>query len=67
MTARDLAAFIADLRDYNSGVARATYAYDIGTSTKCHHCKNAAEPHQSRCVACIDRDQARRDARKDKR
>ncbi len=55
-----------DLARFNSGTRRATYAYRIGTSTKCHTCKNTAEPHQSRCVTCADRDQARRDARKDK-
>lgn len=54
-----------ELARFNSGTRRAAYAYDIGTSTKCHTCKNAAEPHQSRCVTCADRDQARR-ARKDK-
>ena len=56
MTARDLAAFVADLRDYNSGVARARVGYRVDTANAddlCAKCQTRRrDQNKSLCWTC---------------
>ena len=69
MSARDLAAFIADLRNYTSGVERARYAYAIDmaaqtpaepkkprpiTDRKCPDCGTPLARHRKKCDDCAN-------------